>query len=109
MPITESEICVVLGNLLDNAIEAASMVKDEKRWIEIIIGQQNQMLFLKIRNNYLRELIIKKGEYQTTKQNKEAHGYGIKSIRYTIQKYGGAVNIKTENNWFEMKIIIPLS
>ena len=104
MPITESEICVVLGNLLDNAIEAASMVKDEKRWIEIIIGQQNQMLFLKIRNNYTRELIIKKGEYQTTKQNKETHGYGIKSVKRIVNRQNGAIRIRTGNQIFEVMI-----
>ena len=71
MPIAESEICVVLGNLLDNAIEAASKTEENTGWVKITIGQQNEMTFLKIENNYQEEPVTKNGEYVTTKENKK--------------------------------------
>ena len=41
-------------------------------------------------------------------KEKAFHGYGIKSIRYTVNKYDGAVDIDTENQWFNLKILIPM-
>ena len=40
--------------------------------------------------------------------SKEYHGYGLKSIRYTVNKYDGAVSIDTKENWFDLKILIPM-
>ena len=51
---------------------------------------------------------MKEGRLLTTKKEKEFHGYGIKSIRYTVGKYDGAVSIDAKENWFEMKILIPM-
>ena len=42
------------------------------------------------------------------KKQKAAHGYGLKSLRYTVHKYGGEVNINTDGNWFCLGILIPL-
>ena len=47
------------------------------------------------------------GDYLTTKKNKETHGYGIKSIAYTVERYGGVVDAKANDSWFELKILIP--
>ena len=51
---------------------------------------------------------MKEGRLLTTKREKEFHGYGIKSIKYTVNKYGGAVSIDTKKNWFELKVLIPI-
>ena len=42
------------------------------------------------------------------KKDKENHGYGLKSIHYTVNKYDGAVSIDTNENWFELKVLIPM-
>ena len=44
----------------------------------------------------------------TTKNDSRYHGYGLKSLRYTVQKYGGAVDISTQDHWFLLKIVIPV-
>ena len=72
------DICSIFGNALDNAIECE----------------------LKFR--------IKRGGLATKKKEKMFHGYGIKSIKYTVDKYGGAVHIDAEKQWFDLKILIPL-
>ena len=41
-------------------------------------------------------------------RDKEFHGYGLKGIRYTVNKYDGAVSIDTKENWFDLKILIPV-
>jgi len=44
----------------------------------------------------------------TTKKDTFNHGYGLKSIRYAVQKYGGVVSVDQKDHWFELKILIPL-
>ena len=59
--------------------------------------------------NYFKGNLKKEGaSFKTTKKNAEDHGYGIKSINYTIEKYDGAVDIKANDKWFEIKILIPI-
>ena len=87
------DICSIFGNALDNAIECELKIADkEKRLIHVTVSQQK----------------VKEGRFLTTKKEKEFHGYGIKSIRYTVNKYDGAVSIDTKENWFDLKILIPM-
>ena len=103
------DICSVFGNAMDNAIESVLKLSDkEKRLIHVTVSRQKSFLMICFENYFEGALESVEGTIRTTKRDEGYHGYGIKSIQYTIQKYGGAVNIKTENNWFEMKIIIPL-
>ena len=44
----------------------------------------------------------------TTKDDGQFHGYGLKSLRYTVHKYGGEVDIDVQDNWFALKILIPM-
>lgn len=106
VPIPKNEICVVLGNLLDNAIEATSKVEEGLKWIKITIGKQNKMTFMKIENNYQCDPIIRNGEYQTIKENKNAHGYGIRSVRRIIKKYDGTINLEAEEHVFRVRILL---
>ena len=72
------------------------------------VSQQKNFLILRFENYYEGDLKMKEGRLLTTKKEKEFHGYGIKSIRYTVSKYDGAVSIDAKENWFEMKILIPM-
>ena len=59
-------------------------------------------------NNYCENKIkIKNGYPVTTKADKTSHGFGLKSIRYTVDKYHGNVTFDVKKNWFELKILIP--
>lgn len=104
------DICSIFGNALDNAIECERKIEDkEKRLIHVTVSRQKNFLLLRF-ENYCEEIPEYKGEYPvSTKKEKEFHGYGLKSIRYTIDKYNGALNISTEDNWFMLKILIPVS
>ena len=63
---------------------------------------------IRVENYFEGGLSYAQGELTSTKKEKALHGYGIKSIRYTVNKYDGAVDIETKDNWFDLKILIPL-
>lgn len=103
------DICSIFGNALDNAIESVLRIDDkEKRLIHLTVSQHNGFVMIRIENYYEGTLIREGKDYVTTKDDKKLHGYGIKSIKYTADKYGGAVNINTEDSWFDIKIVIPM-
>ena len=103
------DICSIFGNALDNAIECELKIEDkEKRLIHVTVSQQRNFLILRFENYYEGDLKMKEGRLLTTKREKAFHGYGIKSIRYTVNKYDGAVSIDAKENWFELKVLIPI-
>lgn len=103
------DICSIFGNALDNAIECELKIPEkEKRLIHVTVSKQKNFLILRFENYCEEELKYKEGSLVTTKKEKEYHGYGLKSIRYTVNKYEGAVTIEAKDNWFELKILIPI-
>lgn len=102
------DICSIFGNALDNAIEAVMKIKSkEKRLIHLTVSKFKSFVMISIENYFEGDVKTADGVFVTTKKNPKDHGYGIKSIKYTVEKYGGIVDIKTKDNWFEVKILIP--
>lgn len=105
----DMDICSIFGNALDNAIECEQKIPEkEKRLIHLTVTKQKNFLLLRFENYFESELRYEEGILQTTKKEKEYHGYGLKSIRYIVNKYEGAVSIDTKGNWFDLKILIPM-
>lgn len=103
------DICSIFGNAFDNAIECEKKIQDkEKRLIHISAFSQRNFLIVRFENYCESELTFNENLPVTTKKSKEFHGYGLKSIRYTVQKYGGEVDVSVEDNWFILKVLIPL-
>ena len=103
------DICSIFGNALDNAIECELKIPDkEKRLIHVTVSKQKQFLILRFENYCEETLQYQEGTPVTTKKEKEFHGYGLKSIQYTVNKYDGAVSVNLEDNWFELKVLIPI-
>ena len=104
-----TDICSIFGNGLDNAIEAEIMEEDkEKRIIHLTVIAKRKMVCITLENYISHPEEISTEHLETTKSNKDAHGYGIKSMRYCVEKYHGNLMIGTEGNWFVVNIIIPL-
>ncbi|MBU7595766.1 ATP-binding protein [Metabacillus halosaccharovorans] len=102
------DICTIFGNALDNAIEYEQQIKEEdKRLIHVSVFAQKGFLMIRFENYFEGELKLEGDLPVTTKENSYYHGYGLKSIRYAVQKYGGVVNVDQKDNWFELKILIP--
>ncbi len=77
--------------------------------IKLKIFSQNSFLMICLENYCEEEINLRQGFPITTKEDQKNHGYGLKSIRYTIEKYRGIMTLHTENNWFVMRILIPLA
>ena len=103
------DICSIFGNALDNAIEYEEKIEEkEKRLIHVAAVAQKNFLIIRFENYCEESLELEKMVSTTSKGDTNFHGYGLKSLRYTVKKYGGDVNINKENNWFVLKILIPL-
>lgn len=104
------DLCSLLGNALDNAIESTlKNVDTDKRLIHLRVEKKAGFLLFLL-NNYSEErLSFEDGLPKTTKDDKEYHGYGLKSISYIANKYDGTMTISHENNWFSLKVLLPIS
>lgn len=103
------DICSIFGNALDNAIECEKKITEkEKRLIHISANAQKQFLIIRFENYYEGKLEFSENVPKTTKGDGAFHGYGLKSLRYTVHKYNGEADISCKDNWFNLKILIPM-
>ncbi len=102
------DIYSVFGNALDNAIAAVMALDDpQKRLISLRIMTQDQVMIIQIQNYYEGQLHFADG-LPTTRQDWHMHGYGMKSIRYTAEKYNGTISVTANAPIFTLQILIPL-
>lgn len=104
-----ADLCTIFGNALDNAVESVSMIpEEEKRLIHFSVSKQKNFIFIRMENCCEQALKIGR-EYlpETSKPDKKEHGYGMKSIRQTVEKYHGSMDYALLDGWFELKILIP--
>lgn len=103
------DICTIFGNALDNAIECELTIPDKNcRLIHVTVSAQKAFLLLRFENYCKDRRQFEQGLPITTKQDKNYHGFGLKSIRYTAAKYGGSVKVEQQEDWFVVKVLIPL-
>ena len=96
---------VILGNLLDNAIEAASKVNGDKK-INVVIYYEKNNLYININNTYNGEIIFDGNKYKTTNENKIDHGIGLSSIENALKKYDGEIEISYTESLFTVKVLM---
>jgi sensor histidine kinase YesM len=101
--IDDVDLCIILGNLLDNAIEANLNIKNENRYIKLdVYNKENYLIIecvnsIKLSNNiYLK----------TTKKNKDIHGIGLKNVRDIVEKYYGKLDIECVKDYFKIKAVL---
>ena len=86
------DLCAILGNLLDNAIEAARQVSDRSdRMVTLTIRRIHQMLVIKVENSFAAMPVQENGQLKTTKTEGGLHGWGLKSAQTAAEKYDGMV------------------
>ena len=107
--IEDIDMCALLANLLDNAIEACAKLQQEKRWIYLRIKRKNEMLLIKIENSMKESCVEKNKFFETSKDKKELHGLGMKSINNVIKKYDGHKEYEIQKDKFLIYISIPIN
>lgn len=103
----DEDIYSLFGNALDNAIEATLKCNDiEKRIIDVELYSSGNLITISISNPNVEKIILKDGLPLTTKNDHNSHGYGMKSIRYIVEKYNGNLIIDCNNNIFVLSILL---
>ena len=104
----KTDIYVLFGNIIDNAINAVSSLKilHEKN-IHITIERKNNFILILTENNYSGKLVFKNNLPISGEKNIQ-HGFGMLSIKNIVEKYDGYISIKTQNNIFALNILIPI-
>ena len=102
------DICSIFGNAIDNAIEYEATLEDpERRLIKVTVYRENRFLLIRVENYCEEQIPLHDGLPKTRKNDSRYHGYGLKSIRRTAEKYGGSMTLSQEDDWFTLTVLIP--
>ena len=105
------DVYTIFGNAIDNAIESVSQLPDPgMRGISLLVTRKGDMGMIQTENYYESQSDLSEGLPSTTKQTEPGyHGFGLKSIRYTAEKYGGFMTIETANSIFLLRVVLPVT
>lgn len=108
---SDFDLCVILGNLLDNAREALQgMPEGEPRSLELKMRYDRQILYLRIGNTYHGRLrrTVRDGNifYQTTKEDAWEHGRGLANVVRVVESYGGTVTVRERDQTYIVELIL---
>ena len=103
--LSPADLCVILGNTLDNAIEACqALSENEQKTIGVTSEYRSGFWFLKIYNPIAKCVTIRDNRVVTTKANKTLHGFGLYSLHSVVNKYNGEVRLSSTDNCFTVDI-----
>jgi len=100
------DLTAILGNLLDNALEAVIAAKDNLRFVNLTIRRINDMLIIKVENSFDESPVVSHGELQTSKSDKSLHGWGLKSVLSAAERYDGTIETSCENHVFQAVVTL---
>lgn len=103
--LSDPELCVVLGNLMENAVDAQRYVQAEQRFIRVSARSDDSGFTLAVDNRFDGVVLEESGGYATRKQG-GGHGYGLGSVRAVCEKYGGVLQLETEGDVFMAGVAI---
>ena len=102
---SDPDLYSLFGNLLDNAIEAVEELPEDKRFVNLSVKKVNGFTRIETNNCTQSAPVFENGLPVTTKQDRDAHGYGMKSIRLICRKYGGEMLVSAADGLFTVTII----
>lgn len=107
--ITATDLCVIFGNTLDNAIEACEKLQtDIKKEISVVCKCNSGFMFLTISNPVTENIKIHNNTIQTTKQDKSNHGFGLYSLQKIVDKYDGTLALSCVDQIFKCDVTLNL-
>lgn len=104
LSIDPTDICIIFGNLVENALEACRNQKDGEKWVTIRAEMKGRQLIAVFRNTCGSPVFVRRGVYYSTKH--EGPGTGLASVRHVAEKYGGVLEISHQNGEFCVKVLL---
>ena len=105
LSISDTEICTLLSNGLENALNAASKMDEGCRWVNLSCSFKLNKLLIEIRNPYMGDIKLNDG---LPAASSEGHGYGCRSIRTIVQNHGGLCEFSPEDGVFLLRLMLPV-
>lgn len=105
-PVTNVDLCIIIGNLLDNAVEENKKLPKDNRFIRIYIGQKNTQFYLVFTNAAGKKKERSGSLFGSTKGSE--HGFGLARVKSIVKRYGGLFSADSEDGGFTAEILIPL-
>jgi sensor histidine kinase regulating citrate/malate metabolism len=107
LAVADIDFCVVIGNLLDNAMEACAKIPNPStRFIRVYIDVMREQLYISVSNSIQEKPKRVGTSYQTTKAG--SHGFGLVRIDKIVEKYAGYINRQHEEGIFATEVMLPL-
>ncbi len=104
--IEDGDLYCLLGNIIDNALEAVRKMEDrEKRIVNLVIHAHGEILTIEEENYFQGHVEWKDGKLSTTKDNRDYHGFGLRSIDLIANKYGGELSVWVTGDIFHLSIV----
>ena len=97
---------IILGNLIENAIEAQEFVINPR--LDVTIGFMKDSLTIEISNPYSEKIELKNGLPVTTKKPHDEHGYGLRNVKMVLEKYTSSIDFEYLEGWFTVKILMKV-
>ncbi len=109
LKLTDVEYCTLLGNLLENAIDACMRLpKNADRQIHLSSKETEHLLFIRIENTYDGMIIKTDTHFYSRKTGKSSHGIGMESVREIVERYGGSLDVYPLSDRFRVGILLPI-
>ena len=100
------DLTTILGNLLDNALEAAKTAPEGLRFLNLTIRRINAMLIIKVENGYGDTPVQENGKLLTSKKDKAFHGWGLKSVQTAADRYDGTIRTDYKDHVFQSVVTL---
>jgi len=105
LDVSAVDLTAIIGNLFDNAIEALKQIENDRE-IKFSLTYENGLLHMIIENKFLGSILFNGDRILTNKHDKNEHGIGLLSIRNSLKRYDGIMDISTESNKFRVAIML---
>ena len=106
--VADTDLCIMLGNVLDNAVEAVSKLPEDNRRIKVKFERKGGYRLIIVKNSIAQSVLKSNPKLRTTKSDKAMHGIGTKSLEKTVRKYKGEVHYTEKDGLFCVGIVLPI-
>lgn len=106
LTVDDVDLCVIMGNLLDNAIEACAALPADGRWLRVYVAARGSQLYASIQNSAVEDPSFNQRNHISEKRGN--HGLGMKRVAAVVEKYEGFLNLANEPGVFAAEVSLPL-